>query len=571
MADTPLIDPSLLAKLSESERAEALAAAEAAQRAEKRAEERAKQRKLAQNNDTKSNVNGNNTNGSSNGTATLSEEQEEQRAIAEAQERRMLERQRERELDLERRRVMSAGGNSRKTSSNLEGGSNTTNGGLVFVSKRKRGTGQISAADSTTGDASTSVSLAASKSRKVDSLQPSNTNNNSSQQSHLTASQLASIKKAYLGEKTVKNETTAASSYDSSSSRNGQGSNANASIRQRLREQRQKRRVKKTVFKFEWDGNDDTFEDDDPLYGGTMRKDSSNNRYNGRYQQSSPRNGGNSSSGGISRPPQSYTAKQQLQQDDIKFGKGNKKKKSKNYDTVTSVHTVSTKPLDKMTNRDWRIYRENYNIVVKGGKSPPPLRSFREVPKGIPPIHPSLLNAIENKLKYTNPSPIQRQAIPIGMQRRDLIGIAETGSGKTASFGIPLCHHVMMFPQSILDTVDEEGPLALVMAPTRELALQINVEFGKLLSSQSNIVSFAVVGGQSITEQATKIRTGVHIVVGTPGRINDCIEMTYLVLNQCSYIVLDEVCHYIIAMFVRCCMIFCSHNVHFLFVTATPG
>jgi len=554
MADTPLIDPSLLAELSESERAEALAAAEAAQRAEKRAEERAKQRKLAQNSDTSSNVNGNNTNGSD-GTATLSEEQEEQRAISEAQERRMLERQRERELDLERRRVMGGGGNSRKTSSNLDGGSNTTSsgGGLVFVSKRKRGTGQISSDTTATGDASTSLSLAASKSRKFDiSQQPSNTNNNSNQQSHLTASQLASIKKAYLGEKTVKNETTAASSYDNSSSRNGQGSNANASIRQRLREQRQKRRVKKTVFKFEWDRNEDTFEDDDPLYGGTMRKDSSNNRYNGRYQQSSPRNGGSSSSGGISRPPQSYTAKQQLQQDDIKFGKGNKRKKSKNYDTVTSVHTVSTKPLDKMTNRDWRIYRENYNIVVKGGKSPPPLRSFREVPKGIPPIHPSLLNAIENKLKYTNPSPIQRQAIPIGMQRRDLIGIAETGSGKTASFGIPLCHHVMMFPQSILDTVDEEGPLALVMAPTRELALQINVEFGKLLSSQSNIVSFAVVGGQSITEQATKIRTGVHIVVGTPGRINDCIEMTYLVLNQCSYIVLDEVCHYIIAMFVRC-------------------
>jgi ATP-dependent RNA helicase DDX23/PRP28 len=79
------------------------------------------------------------------------------------------------------------------------------------------------------------------------------------------------------------------------------------------------------------------------------------------------------------------------------------------------------------------------------------------------------------------------------------------------------------------------------MAPTRELALQINVEFGKLLSSQRNVVSLAVVGGQSITEQATKLRNGVHVVVGTPGRINDCVEMAYLVLNQCSYIVLDEV------------------------------
>lgn len=99
---------------------------------------------------------------------------------------------------------------------------------------------------------------------------------------------------------------------------------------------------------------------------------------------------------------------------------------------------------------------------------------------------------------------------------------------------------MLSFPQNLLDTVADEGPLALVMAPTRELALQINVEFGKLLSAQGNVVSLAVVGGQSIQEQATKIRMGVHIIVGTPGRINDCVEMAYLVLNQCSYIVLDE-------------------------------
>lgn len=122
----------------------------------------------------------------------------------------------------------------------------------------------------------------------------------------------------------------------------------------------------------------------------------------------------------------------------------------------------------------------------------------------------------------------------------DLIFVTSTGSGKTAAFGIPLCHHVLSFPDEILDTVAEEGPLALVMAPTRELALQINIEFGKLLSSQRNVISLAVVGGQSITEQATKLRNGVHVVVGTPGRINDCVEMAYLVLNQCSYIVLDE-------------------------------
>ena len=163
--------------------------------------------------------------------------------------------------------------------------------------------------------------------------------------------------------------------------------------------------------------------------------------------------------GGIGRPTSSSTHRESSSQQQPQFGK---KKIRSNYDSVSTVHTVSTKPLSKMTSRDWRIYRENYNIVVKGGKSPPPLRSFREMPMGVPSIHSALLHSIENTLKYTSPSPIQRQAIPIGMQRRDLIGIAETGSGKTAAFGVPLCHHVLSFPPSILDTVADEGPLALV-------------------------------------------------------------------------------------------------------------
>ena len=95
-------------------------------------------------------------------------------------------------------------------------------------------------------------------------------------------------------------------------------------------------------------------------------------------------------------------------------------------------------------------------------------------------------------------------------------------------------------PQHILNRVADDGPLALVIGPTRELAIQIYGEFQKLLSRQSQIKACVVVGGQNITQQAQQIREGVHIVVGTPGRINDCIEMAYLVLNQCCYIVLDE-------------------------------
>ena len=103
-----------------------------------------------------------------------------------------------------------------------------------------------------------------------------------------------------------------------------------------------------------------------------------------------------------------------------------------------------------------------------------------------------------------------------------------------------VCHHILTLPQKILSTVSENGPLALVMAPTRELAQQIEAEITKLLSLQSNLKTTCIVGGQAIQNQAMTLREGVHIVVGTPGRINDCIENAYLVLNQCSYIVLDE-------------------------------
>lgn len=122
-----------------------------------------------------------------------------------------------------------------------------------------------------------------------------------------------------------------------------------------------------------------------------------------------------------------------------------------------------------------------------------------------------------------------------------MIGIAETGSGKTAAFGIPLLQYLLSLPAAgVLSRVTEEGPLAIVLAPTRELALQIHGEFQKLLSRQHLLKVSAVVGGQSIQQQAQELRQGVHVVVGTPGRINDCIDMAYLVLNQCCYVVLDE-------------------------------
>jgi len=267
------------------------------------------------------------------------------------------------------------------------------------------------------------------------------------------------------------------------------------SAKQETPTKKQRKGPKKATFKFRWEDTDDTFaKSDDPLYS--------------------------------------------LSKSAVVAAKRAAKPK---IDPVISVQSVHEKPISKMTARDWRILRENYQITIQGGQAPPPMRTFREPPaEYLPTLHPALLEAIEQVLRFKEPSPIQRQAIPIGLQRRDLIGIAETGSGKTVAFGVPLCHYLLNLPSDVLGRVAAQGPLALVMAPTRELALQIHLELEKLLSRQNVVHVCAIVGGQSIQQQAQVLRRGVHIVVGTPGRINDCLDMAYLVLNQCCYIVLDE-------------------------------
>jgi ATP-dependent RNA helicase DDX23/PRP28 len=110
--------------------------------------------------------------------------------------------------------------------------------------------------------------------------------------------------------------------------------------------------------------------------------------------------------------------------------------------------------------------------------------------------------AIE-KAGYRRPMPIQMQSIPIGLQGRDLIGLAETGSGKTASFVLPLLVRISALPRMTPET-EEDGPYAVIMAPARELALQIQREVDKF-ASVMGFRSVAVVGGQSIEEQVPAI------------------------------------------------------------------
>jgi len=193
----------------------------------------------------------------------------------------------------------------------------------------------------------------------------------------------------------------------------------------------------------------------------------------------------------------------------------------------------SKKELSEMVDRDWRIFKEDYNISAKGGKIPPPMRYWNES------TLPSDILDVIYGLGYTEPTPIQRQAIPIGLLNRDLIGVAETGSGKTAAFVIPLLVWISGLPESDRSSVSDKGPFAIILAPTRELAQQIEEETLKF-AKKLGIRTVAVIGGLSREEQGFQIRLGCEIVIATPGRLIDVLENRYLVLNQCSYVVMDE-------------------------------
>lgn len=139
---------------------------------------------------------------------------------------------------------------------------------------------------------------------------------------------------------------------------------------------------------------------------------------------------------------------------------------------------------------------------------------------------------------YANPYPIQQQAIPVAMKCRDMIGLAPTGSGKSVAFLLPLVSFLEKQPP-IEGNLIQDGPYALIMAPARELAIQIEKEFQKLTQGTA-LRSVVVVGGKSAEEQGSIISRGVEVVIGTPGRIEDCLNKRTLVLNQCFYVILDE-------------------------------
>ena len=142
------------------------------------------------------------------------------------------------------------------------------------------------------------------------------------------------------------------------------------------------------------------------------------------------------------------------------------------------------------------------------------------------------------EMGYETMTPIQEQAIPVVLQGRDVMGAAQTGTGKTAAFALPLLQRMMKHENA--STSPARHPVrALVLLPTRELAVQV-AEQVKLYAKYTNLNSAVVFGGMDMKPQTLELKKGVEVLVATPGRLLDHIEAKNAVLNQVEYVVLDE-------------------------------
>lgn len=152
-------------------------------------------------------------------------------------------------------------------------------------------------------------------------------------------------------------------------------------------------------------------------------------------------------------------------------------------------------------------------------------------------IHP-ILKALE-KEGYTHPTPIQEQAIPILLKKRDLLGCAQTGTGKTAAFAIPI---IQLLHQELQNPGKQRAIKALIVTPTRELAIQINENITNY-AKYTGLKSTVIFGGVNQNSQINTLSKGVDILTATPGRLLDLINQGYIQLNNIAYFVLDEADH----------------------------
>lgn len=145
-------------------------------------------------------------------------------------------------------------------------------------------------------------------------------------------------------------------------------------------------------------------------------------------------------------------------------------------------------------------------------------------------LNSAILSAL-TEMGFVSPTPIQAAAIPVLLDGRDALGKAQTGTGKTAAFSLPLLNKL---------NLSQYKPQAIVMAPTRELAIQVAAEIKNLGQNIKGLKVLEIYGGASILDQMRALKSGAHIVVGTPGRVKDLITRDRLHLDECHTFILDE-------------------------------
>ncbi|KAJ7568282.1 hypothetical protein O6H91_01G025800 [Diphasiastrum complanatum] len=191
-----------------------------------------------------------------------------------------------------------------------------------------------------------------------------------------------------------------------------------------------------------------------------------------------------------------------------------------------------------MSENECEEIRKQWHILVEGEEVPPPIKNFKDMRFPEP---------IVKKLKskgITRPTPIQVQGLPAILAGRDMIGIAFTGSGKTLVFVLPLIMLALQ-EESRMSLIGGEGPFALVVCPSRELARQtfdVVQEFTAVLRDAGfpDLRSMLCIGGIDMRSQLEVVRRGVHIVVATPGRLKDMLAKKKMNLDNCKFLTLDE-------------------------------
>ncbi|EIW57832.1 DEAD-domain-containing protein [Trametes versicolor FP-101664 SS1] len=190
---------------------------------------------------------------------------------------------------------------------------------------------------------------------------------------------------------------------------------------------------------------------------------------------------------------------------------------------------VEDKRVSSRSDREIEEFRRLKEMKVQGRDIPRPVTSFEEI--GFPDYIMSTIRA----QGFPSPTPIQCQAWPMALTGRDVVAIAQTGSGKTISFALPAMLHINAQPL----LAPGDGPIALILAPTRELAVQIQQECTKF-GSNSRIRNTAIYGGAPKGPQIRDLQRGVEIVIATPGRLIDMLESGKTNLRRITYLVMDE-------------------------------